>query len=52
MLKKYEAIESEIAKQLDISVILTRILFLERSVQVLFDNGQFEAMHLNEKITL
>ncbi len=39
-------------KQLDLSLILSRLLFLERSVEKLFDRGQFTAMHLVSKYTL
>jgi hypothetical protein len=49
---QFEEAKEEMAKQLDISLILRRILFLERSVQTLFEGGQFEAMHLTQKPTL
>ena len=40
------------AKQLDISFILERLAFLERAVKTLFENGQYEAMHLRRKPTI
>ena len=40
------------AKQLDISFMLERISFLERAIKTMFENGQYEAMHLRRKLTI
>ena len=51
-MEKSEELREEMGKQLDLSLLLSRLIFIERSLLKFFEHGQFEAMHLSRKLTL
>lgn len=51
-MEKSEELREEMGKQLDLSLLLSRLIFLEQSMLKFFEYGQFEVMHLSQKLTL
>lgn len=51
-MEKSEELREEMGKQLDLSLLLSRIIFLEQSLLKFFEYGQFEVMHLSQKLSL
>jgi hypothetical protein len=52
LMKKYGECREEIQKQFGICFLMKRLIFLERSLRVLFEDHQFKGLHMHEKLTL
>jgi hypothetical protein len=51
-MKKYSECREEINEQFDISFLMKRVIFLERSLKVILEDHQFKGLHMHQKLTL
>ena len=50
--RRYHHCRAEVLKQMDILYLLKRVGFLERALEVMFDEHQIKGIHLMRKLTL
>ena len=51
-MKKFDSCRNEIQKQFDITFLMKRIIFFERSLKILFEDHQFKGLHMHDKMTI
>ena len=51
-MKKFDSCRNEIQKQFDITFLMKRIIFFERSLKILFEDHQFKGLHMHDKLTI
>jgi hypothetical protein len=52
LMQQYDDCREEIAKQLDVQLIMHRLIFLEKSIEVLLEEHQVEGLHIQKRETL
>lgn len=51
-IRRYEECMEEVTQQLDVKLLMQRLVFMERAMLFLFSDEQFKGLHLQEKLTL